>query len=165
MWRKHNVKRAVGPKRATLLHRKASKSGLTEGATAARHELAMYLEQYAMLCRQIDQLMVLVEESVKQIPGAQEMMSIPCIGMITVAGFLAQVGNLFDYRYSQQIVRHAGLSLREDCSGKRKGETTTAREDAVDCGPCFTARRWSWSRRIRNSAHCIFTSRLAGIIR
>jgi transposase len=128
MWRKHDVKRAVGPKRATLLYRKASKSiGLTEGATAARHELAMYLEQYAMLCRQIDQLMVLVEELVKQIPGAQEMMSIPCIGMVTVAGFLAEVGNLFDYRHSQQIVRHAGLSLREDSSGKRKGETTISK--------------------------------------
>ncbi|SCW67360.1 hypothetical protein SAMN04487970_10277 [Paenibacillus tianmuensis] len=38
--------------RAELLYRKAQKSiGLTEGAAAAKHELAMYLEQYAMLCR------------------------------------------------------------------------------------------------------------------
>ncbi len=56
IWKKNDVKRAVGPKRASLLYRKAQKSiGLTEGAIAAKHELAMYLEQYAMLCRQIEQ--------------------------------------------------------------------------------------------------------------
>lgn len=123
-WKNNDVKRAVGPKRAELLYRKARKSiGLTEGATAARHELAMLLEQYAMLCRQMEQLMVLVEELVKQIPGAEHMMSIPCIGLITVAGFLAEVGELSRYDHSQQIVRHAGLSLGEDSSGLRKGET------------------------------------------
>ncbi|MBN2981756.1 IS110 family transposase [Cohnella algarum] len=128
MWKKHGVKRAVGPKRASLLYRKASKSiGLTEGATAAKHELAMYLEQYAMLCRQIDQLMELVEQLVKEVPGAAEMMTIPCIGLVTVAGFLAEVGDLSGYNHSQQIVRHAGLSLREDSSGKRKGETTISK--------------------------------------
>jgi transposase len=84
----------------------------------------MLLEQYAMLCRQMDQLMALVAELVEQIPGAAEMMSIPCIKLITVAGFLAEVGDLSRYDHSQQIVRHAGLSLREDSSGKRKGETT-----------------------------------------
>lgn len=124
-WKKNGVNRAVGPKRAELLYRKARKSiGLTEGAAAARHELAMLLEQYAMLCRQMDQLMALVAELVEQIPGAEEMMTIPCIKLITVAGFLAEVGDLSRYDHSQQIVRHAGLSLREDSSGKRKGETT-----------------------------------------
>ncbi len=124
-WKKNGVKRAVGPKRAELLYRKARKTiGLTEGATAARHELAMLLEQYAMLCRQLDQLMELVEQLVRKIPGAVEMMSIPCVKLVTVAGFLAEVGDLSRYDHSQQIVRHAGLSLREDSSGKRKGETT-----------------------------------------
>ncbi|MFC4767134.1 IS110 family transposase [Effusibacillus consociatus] len=127
-WKKNDVKRAVGPKRAQLLYGKAQKSiGLTEGVTAARHELAMYLEQYAMLCRQIEQLMELVKELVKQIPGASHMMSIPCIGLITVAGFLAEVGNLSGYDHSQQIVRHAGLSLRENSSGERKGQTTISK--------------------------------------
>ncbi|MFX7044603.1 transposase, partial [Acinetobacter baumannii] len=77
-----------------------------------------------MLCRQLDQLMELVEQLVRKIPGAVEMMSIPCVKLVTVAGFLAEVGDLSRYDHSQQIVRHAGLSLREDSSGKRKGETT-----------------------------------------
>jgi len=124
-WKKNGIIRAVGPKRAELLYRKATKSvGLTEGATVAKHELAMYLEQYAMLCRQMEQLMKLVANLVEQIPGAPHMMSIPGIGLTAVAGFLAEVGDLFNYDHSQQIVRHAGLSLRENSSGLHKGETT-----------------------------------------
>jgi len=128
VWKQNDIKRAVGPKRAELLCQKARKSiGLTEGAAAARHELAMYLEQYAMLCRQMEQLMELVAKLVEQIPGAAHMMSIPCIGLVTVAGFLAEVGDLSGYDHSQQIVRHAGLSLRENSSGLHKGKTTISK--------------------------------------
>lgn len=125
VWKEEGIKRAVGPKRASLLYCTASKSiGLTAGSTAAKHELAMYLEQYTMLCRQNDELMVLVGQLVEQIPGGTEMMSIPCIGLVTVAGFLAEVGDLSGYDHSQQIVRHAGLTLRENSSGMHKGKTT-----------------------------------------
>jgi transposase len=128
VWKGNDVKRAVGPKRAQLLFRKAQKSiGLKEGVTAARLELAMLLEHYVMLCKQIDGLMVLVEELIQQIPGAVEMMSIPCIGLVTVAGFLAEIGDMSGYNHSQQIVRHAGLSLRENSSGLHKGETTISK--------------------------------------
>ena len=127
-WKNNGVNRAVGPKRAELLYRKAQTSiGLTEGATAARYELAMYLEQYTLLCRQIERLMEQVAARVEQIPGASHMMSIPCIGLVTVAGFLAEVGDLSGYEHSQQIVRHAGLSLRENSSGLHKGETTISK--------------------------------------
>lgn len=84
----------------------------------------MLLEQYDMLCRQMAELMVLVEELVNQIPGAKQMMSIPSIGLITVAGFLAEVGDLSGYDHSQQIIRHAGLSMKENSSGQHKGGTT-----------------------------------------
>jgi len=140
LWKREGVKRAVGPKRADLLFRKARKSiGLTEGAMAAKHELAMYLEQYAMLCRQIEELMVLVAELVKQIPGAAEMMTIPCVKLVTVAGFLAEVGDLAKYGHSQQIVHHAGLSLRENSSGMHKGEKTRTLPSSrhlIPCSPC-----------------------------
>lgn len=68
--------------------------------------------------------MELVEERITHIPGAMAMLSIPCIGLVTVAGFLAEVGDLGGYEHSQQIVRHAGLNLRENSSGLHKGQTT-----------------------------------------
>jgi len=49
------------------------------------------------------------------------------VKLVTVAGFLAEVGDLAKYEHSQQIVRHAGLSLRENSSGMHKGETTISK--------------------------------------
>lgn len=61
LW-KEEIKRAVRTKRAPLLCSKAARSiGITTGATAARHELSMYLELYTMLVKQMDDLMMLVE--------------------------------------------------------------------------------------------------------
>ncbi|MNI19063.1 Transposase IS116/IS110/IS902 family protein [compost metagenome] len=125
LWKEQGVKRAIGPKRAHLLVGKAQKSiGLTEGVLAAKLELTLLLEQYALLNQQVDQVMELVEERITHIPGAVAMLSIPCIGLVTVAGFLAEVGDLNGYEHSQQIVRHAGLNLRENSSGLHKGQTT-----------------------------------------
>ncbi|KLU62258.1 transposase IS116/IS110/IS902 family protein [Peptococcaceae bacterium CEB3] len=58
-----------------------------------------------------------------QIPGTEEMMSMKGIGWITVAGFLAEVGRLNNYRHPQQIIKLAGINLKENTSGKHKGKT------------------------------------------
>lgn len=59
----------------------------------------------------------------ENIPGTNEMLSIPGIGVLTIAGFLAEVGDLGQYDHGQQIIRLAGLNLTENSSGKRKGKT------------------------------------------
>jgi transposase len=38
-------------------------------------------------------------------------------------GFFAEVGNLQDYSHPRQIIKLAGLSLKENTSGKHKGQT------------------------------------------
>lgn len=50
-------------------------------------------------------------------------MAIKGVGRDTVAGFFAEVGNLQDYSHSRQIIKLAGLSLKENTSGKHKGQT------------------------------------------
>ncbi|WP_347488502.1 IS110 family transposase [Desulfoscipio sp. XC116] len=123
-WKKE-VQRSVGLKRAQLLVRTAKKSiGITAGVNAARIELAELLEHYAMLSRQIDELMKQVEEELTLVPGAQAMLTTPCVGVKTVAGLYAEIGDLTGYAHPQQIIRHAGLSLKENSSGQHKGETT-----------------------------------------
>jgi transposase len=64
-----------------------------------------------------------VKRILENIPGTKQMMSIPGIGVLTVAGFLAEVGDLKNYDHGQQIIRLAGLNLTENSSGKRKGKT------------------------------------------
>jgi transposase len=44
-----------------------------------------------------------------------------------VAGFLAEVGDLSAYDHPRQIIRLAGLNLKENSSGRHKGKTGIAR--------------------------------------
>ncbi|MCF8568621.1 IS110 family transposase [Alicyclobacillus tolerans] len=123
-WKSGGIKRAVGMKRAQRLVSTAEKSiGMKEGLTAARLELTALLEQYELFTRQRDEIMAQVEQLLNQIPGTKEMLSVPGMGVTTVAGFLAEVGDLKGYDHGQQIIRLAGLNLKENSSGKRKGKT------------------------------------------
>lgn len=119
------VQRAVGKKRAEWLVETARSSiGLTEGLTMARMELQMLLEQYELLHRQMERLSTEIQELLQSIPGTREMLSIPLVGWATVAGFLSEVGPLTAYDHPQQLIRLAGLNLKENSSGQHKGRTS-----------------------------------------
>jgi transposase len=121
---KQEIKRAVGMKRAKQLVEAAQSSiGLTTGLTMARKELQLLLQQYLLLQSQMEQLTEQLEKIVFQIPGAVQMLSIPGVGFTTVAGFLSEVGDLQRYEHSRQIQKLAGLNLKENSSGKRRGRT------------------------------------------
>jgi transposase len=51
------------------------------------------------------------------------MLAIKGIGKDTVAGFFSEVGDLSFYSHPKQIIKLAGLSLKENTSGKHKGQT------------------------------------------
>jgi transposase len=121
---KTEIKRGIGIKRAEQLYAAATVSiGLTEGLTAARIELAALLDQYDLYCKQEETIMANVLQILEKIPGTKQMLSIPGVGILTVAGFLAEVGDLSNYDHGQQIIRLAGLNLTENSSGIRKGMT------------------------------------------
>ncbi|MTV50677.1 transposase [Heliobacillus mobilis] len=84
---KNEVKRAVGAKRAIKLVEAASTSvGISLGQTMARREIEMLLEQYFLLTKQLDELAHDVVTILEEIPGAVQMLAIPGLGWITVAG-------------------------------------------------------------------------------
>jgi hypothetical protein len=124
----HFMPRGVGQSKANLLKEKAKESiGLTEGLQIALKELAILLRRYNLYQEQLDLLMREIECLVGQIPGTPEMMSIPGVGLVTVAGFLAEIGDLANYDNPRQIQKMAGLNLRENSSGKHKGQTKITR--------------------------------------
>ena len=63
----------------------------------------------------------------KKIPESEQLLAIQGIGLITVAGFLAEVGDVRRFESPKQIQKLAGLSLRENSSGKHKGQTTISK--------------------------------------
>ena len=124
LW-KTEVKRAVGIKRAELLVEKAKISiGVTEGIEMAEYELQYLLDKYDYLMLKLEDLMGKVEAILHEIPGANEMLLIPGLGLVTIAGFLSEVCELVQYAHPRQIQKLAGLTLKEYSSGKHKGQTT-----------------------------------------
>ena len=127
-WREGGISRGVGLSKAKLLKEVAEESiGLTEGLRMAHQELSILLRQYDLYQEQLDHLMQEIERLVSQIPGTEQMMSIPGVGLVTVAGFLAEVGDLAGYDSPRQIQKLAGLNLKENSSGKHKGQTKISR--------------------------------------
>ena len=68
-----------------------------------------------------------IEELCRQIPESSQMLAIKGIGLISVSGFLAEVGDIRRFDSPKQIQKLAGLSLRENSSGKHKGQTTISK--------------------------------------
>jgi len=124
LWRKDGIKRGVGIKKARRIKKKSINSvGVETGLELARREIKQLLEQYNLLEEQLEKLEKQIEELLEELPGAKEMLSIPGVGKITVAGFLAECGDLNNYDHPRQIIKLAGLNLKEHSSGKHKGET------------------------------------------
>ena len=127
LWRNEKL-RAVGMKRAMTLWETAKRSiGLKKGTTAAEFEMKMMLEDYDYKMTQLNSIMEEIESLCKKIPESEQLLAIKGIGLITVAGFLAEVGDVRRFDSPRQIQKLAGLSLRENSSGKHKGQTTISK--------------------------------------
>lgn len=123
IWRDLKL-RGVGMKRAERLFKAARKSvGCTEGLSAARLEIRMLLEDYEGKHRQYQEVMTQAEALCSQIPEAAELLKIKGLGLVTVAGIFAEVGDIRRFESPRQLQKLAGLALKENSSGKHKGRT------------------------------------------
>jgi len=126
-WKQDKI-RAVGKRRATGLFEAARSSvGVRDGLVAAQNDLMMLMEDYAMKMQQYERIMVLIEKLTSEIPGIKEILKIKGVGLVTVAGFMAEVGDITRFEHPKQIQKLAGLSLKENSSGKHKGKTTISK--------------------------------------
>ena len=127
IWRDAKL-RAVGMKRATTLCETAKRSiGLKKGSSAAEYEMKLLLQDYDYKMAQLESVMEEIESLCKKIPESEHLLAIKGIGLITVAGFLAEIGDARRFESPKQIQKLAGLSLRENSSGKHKGQTTISK--------------------------------------
>lgn len=119
---------AFGKARAKTLIEAAEHSvGSKEGAVSARMEIRMLLEDYESRNIRLQEVMALIEGLVKQIPMAEKLLEIKGVGIRTVSGFLAEVGDISRFNNPKELQKLAGLALVENSSGKHKGETTISR--------------------------------------
>ena len=103
IWRQMKL-RCVGLKRAQRAFEAAQNSvGCTTGIEAARMELQILLEDYDAKLQQYERIMKVVESLCRQIPEVEELLKIKGIGLITVAGIFAEVGDLRRFSSPRQL--------------------------------------------------------------
>jgi transposase len=118
------VKRAVGLSKITELKQVANVSvGIREGLDMAKLEIRTLIDKYELIREKFEELESNMDQLLEQIPGVEQMLEIKGIGKDTVAGFFSEVGDLSYYSHPRQIIKLAGLSLKENTSGKHKGQT------------------------------------------
>ena len=123
IWREAKL-RAVGKKRAQTLVEAAKRSiGHTEGLDTARMEMSLLLEDYDRLQNRLKQITELLEKLVRQVPYAEKLLQIKGIGMKTVSGFIAEVGDISRFNDAKQIQKLAGQAIVENSSGKYNGKS------------------------------------------
>ena len=72
-------------------------------------------------------MVVLLTQLLEEIPYIDKLLEIKGVGLKTVSGFMAEVGDLSRFDNPKQLQKLAGYTLVENSSGKHKGETRISR--------------------------------------
>lgn len=123
IWREAKLK-AAGKKRAQTLVEATQRSiGCTNGLNVARKEISILLEDYEKLQKRLEQVIELIEELIRKVPNAEKLMEIKGIGMKTVSGFIAEVGDISRFTEAKQLQKLAGLTIVKNSSGTHNGKS------------------------------------------
>ena len=126
LWREKKL-RAVGMKRAQTLVEAAQNSIGLDGGVGARMEMQLLLEDYRAKEVQLEKVTAVLEAETLKVPHAEKLLAIQGVGLITVAGFLSEVGDIRRFDSPKQIQKLAGLELKENSSGKHRGRTSISK--------------------------------------
>ena len=120
----------VGLKRARKLHVAAEQSiGVSTGLTGARQRLKGCVEELRFYAGQLRVTEAKMAQALAATGLAEVLLSVPGIGVITAASFLAEVGDVTCYRHPNQLRKLAGLNLTEESSGEKQGRRTISKRD------------------------------------
>ena len=115
--------RGNGHKKAGLILNAAKNSiGLKTGLTEARMEIQDLIEDYELQTKRLERVNDLMKELCQQIKHVDKLLEIKGIGITTVAGFIAEVGDIGRFTDPKQIQKLAGLEIVKKSSGKKKGQ-------------------------------------------
>lgn len=123
IWRGAKL-RGNGYKKAMLIQNAALNSiGLKSGLIEARMEIQDLIEDYELQTKRLERVNDLIKELCQQIKYVDKLLEIRGIGITTVAGFIAEVGDIMRFDDPKELQKLAGLELVADSSGKHNGKT------------------------------------------
>ena len=123
IWKSEKL-RGNGRKKAMEIVNAAMNSiGLKSGLTEARMEIRDLIEDYELHTKRLERVNDLIKELCQQIRHVDKLLEIKGIGITTVAGFIAEVGDITRFNDTKELQKLAGLELVADSSGKHKGKS------------------------------------------
>ncbi|MFS0639247.1 IS110 family transposase [Mesobacillus foraminis] len=110
------------PKALHLLEVASNSIGVTEGREMARIEIATLVRRYHQLEQDIESITQHLVELIKTTVEYEWLSTVPGLGDTTIVDLLAEIGSFSHYQDPRQLIKLAGLTLRENSSGQHKGQ-------------------------------------------
>ena len=123
IWRDAKLRGAGRSRAKTLLEAAKHSIGSREAHEAARHEFKILLSDYELQTARQAELKEMIEKKIQEVPYADKLQEIKGVGLKTVIGFVAEVGDIKRFDDSRQLQKLAGLAIVKNESGKHKGES------------------------------------------
>lgn len=124
---KEAVKKGLGRKRAEKLYQMACVSIGVQANEAARLKLRLCLDEYFFLTSRIEQIEKMLEQQLMATGLGEYILSIKGVGVITAAGFIAEIGDPSRFTCWKQVRKLAGYNLVAESSGQKKGKMTISK--------------------------------------
>jgi len=117
-----NLRYPARPKLEALKELAGKSIGMTEGSVMARLEIETHIRELQFLEQRLERVNKQLIHLAEQLTDYEYLVSIPGISENTVAELLAETGSLTEYNNPRQLIKLAGLTLRESSSGQQKGQ-------------------------------------------
>jgi len=123
IWRDAKL-RGRGYSKAEQIVSLAKKSiGLKQGTSGGRTAIQWFSGQICILTEKLEEIEDQLHEKCREIPYAENLLEIDGIGETTLAGIIAEMGDISRFDDVKEIQKLSGLGLVACSSGKHKGET------------------------------------------
>lgn len=127
VWREAKLRGTGYAKACRIVSAAEHSVGLTEGLEIARLEICRLVEELRMCIKWEDKLLAQIDGLSKKLPYIENILEIKGLGVRTVTGILAEIGDITRFTDVRQIQKLAGLALVEDSSGKHEGKTVISK--------------------------------------
>ncbi|MDQ0163863.1 IS110 family RNA-guided transposase, partial [Aeribacillus alveayuensis] len=110
------------PKLQKLLEVARHSIGITEGQQMARIEIATLVRRYRQLEQEIAALTEELTALAQKTAEYEWLQTIPGLGDATIVELLSEIGSFAQYQDPRQLMKLAGLTLKENSSGQHRGQ-------------------------------------------
>ena len=100
----------------------ASKTSGINPDIFTKKQIKKLYERYLSLLEELEIIESELIELASQIDYVEKAVEISGIGYISMIGVIAETGDLNNYEHAKQVLKMAGLSLKESSSGQKKGK-------------------------------------------